>query len=118
MPGAIRHTKTQAGGIIEVARSLEVGLLITDRNYGGENLATVGEAGENPGVLALAELIADGLFGESLDLAGVVLIPDNGDPFTLTDKEREETKREAFVQGFAIPLGVKRVDVHRRQSRP
>lgn len=117
VPGAIRHTQETQGGIVLVKRLLEVGLLMTDRNYGGENTALVGAAGENPGVLRIAELVADGLFGKSLDLTGIALIPDNGDPFTLTDKEREETKREAFVQGFAIHLGTRELNLGRRQPR-
>jgi hypothetical protein len=115
VPGAIRHEQKKEGGIVLVTRTLEVGLLMTDRNFGGENLATVGEEGENPGVIRICELVTDGLFGKSLDCAGVALIPDNGDPFTLSDKEREETKREAFVQGFAIPLGTRKLDLNRRQ---
>jgi hypothetical protein len=118
VPGAIRHTQEVQGGFVMVKRSLEVGLLMTDRNFGGENLATVGEEGENPGVLRITEMVTDELFGKSLDLAGIALIPDNGDPFTLGDKEREETKREAFVQGFAIPLGTRKLDLNRRQMNP
>ena len=116
VPASLRHVTTDEGGVRIVRRDLELGLLVTDQNFGGENTALVGAAGANPGVLAIAEAVSDALIGESLGLAGVVVEVELADPFTLSDKEVEETKRAAFAIGIVIPMGERRINLGRRAA--
>lgn len=117
VPASLRHETKDEGGVRIVRRELELGLLVTDQNFGGENTALIGEAGSNPGVLAIAEAVSDALIGESLGLTGVVVEVELADPFTLSDKEVEETKRAAFAIGIVIPMGELRINLGRRATQ-
>lgn len=117
IPGGDDHDHAVAGAALSVKRTSTVHLLIADRNYGRENLALVGEAGSNPGTLALKDLVIDKLTGPSLTGAAVkhvLLAPASGDPVRITGKEAEDQPgRDCWAQSFTTYAGVARVPIPR-----
>jgi hypothetical protein len=108
VPGGFDHTAKLHGTSLRMRRRMEFVLILTDRNFGGENTALVGEAGENPGVLLMAELVVAVLAGQTLGRAAdwVALQPGHGEVLRITDKQREDAPgRDAWVQEFSTEAG-------------
>lgn len=110
VPGGDTHDHARKGAVLSVHRDTEVHLLFADRNYGKENLALVGEAGETPGVLFIKDLVIDQLTGEKLGFQNIALSPTSGDPMTLSNKEQENASgRDCWAQSFTTNAGIMQV---------
>lgn len=112
IPGGDTHDHEKLGNVLQVKRDTEIHLLFADRNYGKENLALVGEANVSPGVMVLKDILVDGLVGAQLNFNNVVLAPTSGEPFHLTDREREDvTGRDCWAQSFTTYAGAARIGI-------
>lgn len=108
IPAGWSHRNSREGTDVHSRRTIEFVVLMTDRNFGGENTALIGESGENPGVLAMAQSVVAALGGQTLGYSAdfVALLPTSGEVFRLSDPDREEAPgRDAWAQTFTTDAG-------------
>ena len=108
IPGGWQHRSVKHGTDLRMRRRTEFMLMLTDRNFSGENTALVGEPGTNPGILELAERVVAELAGLTLERSAdwVALEPGTGEVLRLTNQERDQASaRDAWSQDFATEAG-------------
>lgn len=105
VPAGDNHSNHTEGSNIYSARTTDVVVLIADRDYSKSQAELIGGP-EAVGVVALKDLVISAFFGQNLGLTGVALAPTDGQPLTLTDKERDEaTGRDCWAQTFTTAAG-------------
>jgi hypothetical protein len=112
VPGGDTHNSETLGNVMQLSRATDIHLLLADRIYGDKNAPLIGETGTGPGVIVLKDVLIDGLVGKTFDFKNVVLAPTSGEPFHLTDRERENaTGRDCWAQSFTTRAGLAKVAI-------
>jgi hypothetical protein len=115
VPGGDSHNTGRSGNIVASKRESDVHLLFVDRDYNLEQAELIGGA-EAPGVIALKDIVIPSLFGQSLGIRGVCLLPTDGEPMALFDPEdkNQTTYRAAWAQTFTTTAGFMKASVAAR----
>jgi hypothetical protein len=111
VPGGDDHKSERRGDVLHVTRTSDVHLLIADRNFGQKNLGLIGQAGKNPGIIAMKDLVVEQITGPSINLSNVVFAPASGEQLHITSKERENESRDCWAQTFTTYAGAAKVAV-------
>lgn len=107
IPGkqAYRHENDGAGVTSYKTASFALLICNTDKETGLTALF-----GSDTGVIALADYVVDHLTGADLGLAGVQLLPEDGDDFTVFDNQNpSDPGRKGWLQVFSTDAGTKGV---------
>src|SRR5207302_6391328 len=111
IPGGDVHDSHIEGTNLIAKRQTEFHLLIADRAFGRANVPLVGDD-KSPGVIALKDVVLDAMAGNTLGFKFLALAPTSGEPFHLTDRERQnDPGRDCWAQTFTTYAGAARVSI-------
>lgn len=112
IPTGDHHHNQRIGGKLRTWRTTEFVLLLSDRVYGDFNAEALQGTQDNPGTVALKDILVSGLTCAQLENPRLCFEPGTGQPFHISDSERKELPgRDCWSQTFSTPAGYQEVEI-------
>ncbi len=118
VPANIRHTIDRKEKKILTRRTLELDIILSDRDYepgetpyfGMKEVGGVWQLEASKGVIGMVDIVINTLNGHWLSIPGVALEPAGGAPLRVVDQE-SKAGREAWIQTFTTRAGIARSSI-------
>lgn len=116
VPREDRFEPATKGHSMEVSKTSNVLLIITDRDYAPGKASYFGGP-DHPGVTHIKDLVIEELIGETLDLPHVLLTPEDGESIRVASSaDKLQEGREGYRQFFSTPMGTVKRTILRGRS--
>lgn len=110
VPADKRHDGAGAKAFTgNIRRTLGITIMFSDTDY-APGVDEVFGSDDYPGLIQIDDWLTDALLGETLEIAGVSLVPVSGGPQILTDENDPSNQRHAWLARWETYAGEQEVD--------
>jgi hypothetical protein len=106
IPERVSFESTIDGRTAHVKKHFTFGCLLCDTDRKTGQSAVFGSV-NNPGTIALNDLLVEGLAGRGLDFRGVCLVPEDGTDLVVTKDGDSDSGRKGWIQYFRTVAGTR-----------